>query len=128
MARGNCGYDPCTIAKHHQNADPNDGSHDGCLGGADQIAKPGIGDAVEAKFLAQLWPGRQLAWCRRSPKGRSESLPGLHAIRGAVAKSMDRRDGPLDQDRTALHLISKTAKRAGAYDGRRPKALACPMA
>ena len=47
------------------NADPNDGSNNGRLGGADKITEPDdrlpIDDAVEAKVLAQLRPGRQLA-------------------------------------------------------------------
>jgi hypothetical protein len=43
--------------------DPNDGSHDGYLGGADQITKPDdrlVGDAVEAKILARRHAGRHL--------------------------------------------------------------------
>src|SRR6516162_10391436 len=43
-------------AEHHQNADPNDGSDDGRLGGADQITEHdrlAVGDAVEAKSMSQ---------------------------------------------------------------------------
>src|SRR5215467_6502162 len=106
MAGANRRCHPYAIAKYHQNADPNDGSHDGCLGGADQITEPGVGDAVEAAILTQLWPDWQLAWRRCSPKGSIEPLPGLHAFCGTVAKSMDGWDGPLDQSRKALPLIS----------------------
>jgi hypothetical protein len=50
-------------SEHYKNADPNDGSNDGCLGGADQITKPDdcpVGDVVEAKILARR-AGRHLA-------------------------------------------------------------------
>ena len=63
MAGANRGCHPRAIAQHHENADPNDGSNDGCLGGADQITKPDgcpVGDAVEAKFLARRQPRRHL--------------------------------------------------------------------
>jgi hypothetical protein len=46
---------------YYQNADSNDGSHDGYLGGADQITEFVIDDAVEANIVAQLRFGRQLA-------------------------------------------------------------------
>ena len=51
-------------SEHHENADPNNGSHDGYLGGADQITKPDdrlVGDPVEAKILARRHAGRHLA-------------------------------------------------------------------
>jgi hypothetical protein len=59
----------------------------GRLGGADKITAPDdrlpIGDVVEAKVLAQLRPGRQF----------------LGTNGGAVAESLGRRDGVLDQGR-----------------------------
>ena len=52
-------------------------------GGADQITEPdgrfAIGDALEAKVLVQLRPGRQLAKCRRCPNDGDESLAVLRA-------------------------------------------------
>ena len=90
-----------TNAEHHQNADPNDGSRDGRLGGADKITAPDdrlpIGDAVETKVSAKLRPGRRLAKRRRLPNGDGEPLPVLDTNGGAVAESLGRRDGALGQ-------------------------------
>ena len=49
------------------------------------------------KSFAQLRPGRQLA--KRFPNGDSEPLPVLGTNGGAVAESLGRRDGDLDQGR-----------------------------
>jgi len=54
----------CAQLQSITNANPNDGSDDGCLGGADQITKPDdrpVRDAVEAKVVARVslagsWP------------------------------------------------------------------------
>jgi len=62
MARTNRRYHSSANAEHHQNADPNNGSDDGRLGGADQITEPddrlAVGDAFEAKVLAWRQPVR----------------------------------------------------------------------
>src|SRR6516162_4856223 len=82
-------------AEHHQNADPNDGSDDGRLGGADQITEPddrlAVGAAVEAKVLARHQPDRQLAERKRVG---DEPHALLGAMGGAVAESLGRRDAP----------------------------------
>jgi hypothetical protein len=58
MAGANRRCHPHANAEHHQNADPNDGSDDGRLGGADQITddRLAVGDAVKAKVPAQRQP------------------------------------------------------------------------
>jgi hypothetical protein len=71
--------------------DPNDGSDDGRLGGADQITEPDC-DAVEAKILARHQPDRQLAERKRLG---DEPHAVLDAMGGAVAESLGRRDAPL---------------------------------
>ena len=56
LAGANRGCHPRAASEHHENADPNDRSDDGYLGGADQITKPDdrlVGNAVEAKILAR---------------------------------------------------------------------------
>src|SRR5215468_5917606 len=86
---------PGANAEHNQNADPNDGSDDGRLGGADQITEPcdrlAIGDAVEAKVLARHQPDRQLAERKRVG---DEPHAILDAMGGTVAESLGRRDAP----------------------------------
>jgi hypothetical protein len=55
-ARANRGCHPRAASEHHENADPSDGSHDGCLGGANQITEPDdrpVDDALEAQILAR---------------------------------------------------------------------------
>src|SRR6516165_7457617 len=95
MARTNRRYHSRANAEHHQNADPNDGSDDGRLGGADQITEPddrlAVGDAVEAKVLARHQPDRQLAERKRVG---DEPHAVLDAMGGAVAESLGRRDAP----------------------------------
>ena len=81
---------PRANAEHHQNADPNDGSDDGRLGGADQITEPDC-DAVEAKVLARHQPDRRLAERKRVG---DEPHAVLDAMGGAVAESLGRRDAP----------------------------------
>ena len=75
----------------HGRCNPNDGSSNGRLGGTDKITAPDdrllIDDAVEAKVLAQLRPGRQLAKRRRFPKDGGEPLPVLDTNSRAVAKT-----------------------------------------
>src|SRR6516162_1847952 len=64
LAGANRRYHPRANAEHHQNSDPNNGSDDGCLGGADQITQRddriAFGDAVEASLPgvspAGSWP------------------------------------------------------------------------
>src|SRR5262245_35949316 len=83
MARANCRYHPRANAEHNQNADPNDGSHDGRLGGADQITQPDdrltVGDAVEARLLARRQPGRQLAKRKRVGRRRTPCSFGCNS-------------------------------------------------
>ena len=103
MAGGNRRGLPRANAEHHQNADPNNGSNNGRLGGADKITAPDdrlpIGDVVEAKVLAQLRPSWQLAKRRCFPNGDGEPLPALDTNGRAVAESVDRRDVVLGQGR-----------------------------
>ena len=90
MARTNGRYHSRANAEHHQNADPNDGSDNGRLGGADQITEPDC-DSVEAKVLARHQTGRQLAERKRVG---DEPHAVLDAMGGAVAESLGRRDAP----------------------------------
>src|SRR6516225_2104096 len=86
---------PARKCRASPNADPNDGSDDGRLGGADQITEPddrlAVGDAVEAKVLARHQPDRQLAERKRVG---DEPHALLGAMGGAVAESLGRRDAP----------------------------------
>src|SRR5262252_3440575 len=95
MARTNRRYHSRANEEHHQNADPNNGSDDGRLGGANQITEPddrlAVGDAVEAKVLARHQPDRQLAERKRVG---DEPHALLDAMGGAVAESLGRRDEP----------------------------------
>src|SRR5262245_22486817 len=95
MARTNRRYHSRANAEHHQNADPNNGSDDGRVGGADQITEPddrlAVGDAVEAKVLARHQPDRQLAERKRVG---DEPHAVLDAMGGTVAESLGRRDAP----------------------------------
>jgi hypothetical protein len=79
------------------------GSDDGRLGGADQIAQRddrlAVGDALEVNVLARRQPGRQLA--KRKRVGGNEPHAVLDAMGGAVAESVHRRDGALGQGRSA---------------------------
>src|SRR5215831_8683361 len=90
------------IAGHRRNADQNDGSHDGRLGGATQIAEPddrlAVGDVVQAEILPQLQCERKLAKPRRFPEGRDEPLADVGANGGAVAEILGRH---LEQDNQA---------------------------
>src|SRR5262249_49305915 len=88
MARTNRRHRSRANAEHHQNADPNDGSEDGRLGGADQITEPDC-DAVEAKVLARHQPDRQLAERKRVG---DEPHAVLDAMGGTVAESLGRCD------------------------------------
>src|SRR5262245_31776003 len=90
MARASRRHQSRANAEHHQNADPNDGPDDGRWGGADQITEPDC-DAVEAKVLTRLHPGRQLAERKRVG---DEPHAVLDAMGGAVAESLGRRDAP----------------------------------
>src|SRR5215831_17908904 len=82
LAGANRRYHPRANAEHHQNSDPNNGSDDGCLGGADQITQRddriAFGDAVEANVLAWRQPGRQLA--KRKRVGGDEPHAVLDAM------------------------------------------------
>src|SRR6516162_8755531 len=69
MAAANRRCHPCANARCHQNADPNDRSNDGHLGGTDQITELVIGNTIEAAVHLQLWPGGQLAQRYRSANG-----------------------------------------------------------
>src|SRR5262245_50404621 len=95
MASTNRRYQSHANAEHHQNADPNTGSDDGRLGGADQLTEPddrlAVGDAFEATVLAWRQPGRQLAERKRVG---DEPHAVLDAMGGAVAESLGRRDAP----------------------------------
>src|SRR5262249_44938103 len=94
MAGSNRRCYPRANAEHQQNADPNDGSHDGRLGGADQITDDRfpVGDAVEVKVLAQRQPGRHLGKRRRFANGGDQSHTVLDTSRGAMAENLVRRD------------------------------------
>src|SRR5215467_5076995 len=65
-----------------------------CLGAANQIAEPVVGDAIEAEVLVSLHPDGQLAGGGHLA---NESIRALHAGRATVAKGMDERDGALDE-------------------------------
>src|SRR6516164_9374239 len=99
MATANRGCCSHTDAEHLRNADPNDGSHDGRLGGATQTTKSDgrlvISDAVQAKILA--WRRHGLAKRRGLSKGNDESLAVLDAICGSVPEILDRNDEFLEQ-------------------------------
>jgi hypothetical protein len=95
MAGANRRCHPCANTEHRQNADPNDGSHHGCLGGADEITVLLVDDAVEAQVLAELQPGWQLAKRRCFPNSDDEPRAVLDTIGGAVAERLGRRDGVL---------------------------------
>jgi hypothetical protein len=64
----------------------NDGPNDRYLGGANQIADLTVRHPVEAEVLLKFWRHRRLARRRR------ESIPGLYVVRGAMAKSVCRRN------------------------------------
>src|SRR4029077_6652157 len=97
MAKRNRRWHPRAIAGHYENADPNDGSHHGCLGGADQISQSDgelpFGDAFEAELTTRAEPGWRLATGNRG----DESFSVLDTNRGAVADSLHGCDGLLDQ-------------------------------
>src|SRR5215510_1923064 len=99
MARANRGCHPRATAEHHQNADPNDRSDDGRLGGADQITddRLPVGDAVKAKVLARHQPGWHLGKRGRFTNCGDQSHAVLDTSRGAMAESLGRRDVVLDQ-------------------------------
>ena len=94
---------PIVDATHAQmqgvikNADPNDGSNDGRLGGTDQITEFVIGDTIEAAVHLQLWPGGRLAQRRRSANGSIQPIRDVYANGTTVAKNMGGRDGRLGQ-------------------------------
>jgi hypothetical protein len=56
-----------------------------------------IGYVVQAKVLARLRPGGQLAERRGFPKGGNKPLAVLDAIRGTVAETLSRHDDFLEQ-------------------------------
>jgi len=99
MAGANRRCYPRATAEYYQNANPSDGSHDGRLGGADQITDDQlpVGDAVEVKVLSQRQPGWHLGKRRRFANGGGQSHAVLDTSRGAMAKSLGRRDVVLDQ-------------------------------
>src|SRR5262249_46585380 len=95
MAGANRGCYPRAASEPHEIADSNYGSHDGYLGGADQITKSHDGtvcDGVEAKILA------------RCHAGRDEPDAVLAAIGRAMAENMGRHDGSWHWARTAPRL------------------------
>src|SRR5262245_57050848 len=97
MAERNRRRHPRANAGHYENADPNDGSHHGCLGGADQISSShgglSLGDAFEAEFAIRPEPG----WWSAAGSRGDESFSVLDTDRGAVAESLHGRDGVLEQ-------------------------------
>jgi hypothetical protein len=93
--------------KYYQNADPNDGSNHGYLGGADQIAEPVTADSGEAKVLPQPRWSRRLV--KRFPNGSDEPTAVLYPVRRAMAKGLCRRNGALGSTTGNL----KTAKALG---------------
>src|SRR5262249_21974337 len=80
-------------------ADPNDGSDDGRLGGADQITddRLPVGDAVAVKVLAQRQPSRHVGKRGHFANGGDQSHAVLDPGRGAVAESLGRRGVVLGQ-------------------------------
>jgi hypothetical protein len=110
MAGANRRCQPRANAERHQNADPNDGSDDGRLGGTDKITEPDdripVGDAVEAKALAQHQPGRQLAKRRYFPNGGDEPHAVLDASGGSMAESLHGRDGVLGQGQQGILMAA----------------------
>src|SRR5262245_6816932 len=104
MARGNRRCHPRADGNHERDAAPADGPADGCLGAANQIAEPVVGNAVEAEVLVSLHPDGQLAGGGHLA---NESIRALHAGRATVAKGMDGRDGPLDETLKARTQMDK---------------------
>src|SRR5215468_6149701 len=119
MARTNRRYHSHANAEHHQNADPNNGSDDGRLGGTDQITEPddglAVGDAVEAKVLARHQPDRQLAERKRVG---DEPHAILDAMGGTVAESLGRRDAPPQSSRAPCRRRLFLARPAPAHSTR----------
>src|SRR5262245_25093782 len=101
MAGANGRHGPHANAEHNRDADQDDGSHDGRLGGAAEIAEPEVRLAVGNAAKTEPLPRRQLAWQlarrRRLPDGSDQPHAVLDAGRGAVAEILDRYDGELDQ-------------------------------
>ena len=108
IAAANRRCHPCANARCHQNADPNDGSNDGRLGGTDQITEFVIGDTIEAAVHLQLWPGGRLAQRRRSANGSIQPIRDVYANGATVAKDMgggDEHLGQCQQTNQLAHLI-----------------------
>src|SRR5262245_56743553 len=116
MAGANRGCHPRPASEHHEVEDSNDGSTDGYLGGADQITKPDGATVGDAEILAGGPAGWHLAQCRRLRRGRGESDAVLAAIGGAMAESLDRRDGSWHQRRIPSPLIARTPRRKAARE------------
>src|SRR5436190_19470453 len=70
MAGANRGCLPRATAEHHQNANPNDGSDDGCLGGADQITKPENGYGQAWTLMMTIPYARCAGDCKRICTGQ----------------------------------------------------------
>ena len=85
------------------------------MGGADQIAKPLIGDVVETKFVAEL----QLAEYRCYPDGGDEPYAVLYAVRAALAEILGGGYGVLEQGWiiAATHL---GGAKCGSAGGEKP--------
>ena len=109
---------PARKCRASPNADPNDGSDDGRLGGANQITEPddrlAVGDAVEAKVLARHQPDPQLAERKRVG---DEPHAVLDAMGRAVAESLGRRDAPslILESRAAAHSWPARRREEGAF-------------
>src|SRR5215467_6081287 len=104
MARASHRCRPDANTERHRDANQDDRSHDGSLGGAAQIAQPdnslAIGDAAEADARFQLaW---ELAGRRRVPHGSDKPHAVLDAGRGAMAEILDRYDDKLDKGRDVI--------------------------
>jgi hypothetical protein len=111
MAGASRGCRSHTVAKHCGHADQDDGSTDERLGGASQIAEPGIafGNVVETKILAGP----------RDKRG-DEPSGALDATCGTVAASMDGHDGSLEQaplNRTGKPRLTQMPARLAVTDG-----------
>ena len=89
-------------AEPHRNADQDDGSDGGGVGGAGQIDefRLAVGHAEQAEVHIQL--ARWLAGRRCLPDGGDEPITVLDDVCRTVAKSLDRYDDNVDQGRYVI--------------------------
>src|SRR5262245_50509560 len=95
MAGADRRHCPHAAAAPDRNADQDDGSDCGCLGGAAQTTQHcrAIGHAEQNEIRLARW----LAGWRCLSDGGNKPIAVLDDIRGAVAESLDRYDDNVDQ-------------------------------